>query len=479
MEREVESAAGGILIDCRTQSIGRKTGSLLVDARRDRIDNLGKMKHYIGTVSRPFPRFSARTTPRGRGMVILLAIMLVFAILIGEGVLYHVSYFLAVVIVGSYVYARLRLRRLDMQMENQSYVGQVGNMVKGYVHLRNDSRLGTGWVEIVRMSDMPGGVPDTITAIPAGGQRRLEMHTPCYARGVYTIGPLAARTSDPLGLFRMEIIQGTPTKVTVQPPVVPLPYFRLPTAEALGEESARNRAQTRTPHVATVREYIYGDSLNQIHWLSTAKSGQLMSKEFDSGWGGDVWIALDLERRAHHSQEMERTDEYAVAIAASLANLVLREEHSLGLIAHGDREYLLPLGSGAKQMSSILDTLTLSKTEGDSPLAGLLLRNRGQFGRSASLLVITSSTATEWIPILRELTYTGLNAAVVLVDPASFGAEQSLDEVVAELVSAGIPVYVVHRGDALPYALSRPITLPGLSTLERRDMPESTRASAI
>jgi uncharacterized protein (DUF58 family) len=412
-------------------------------------------------------------------MMLLLAVMLVLAISIGEGVLYHVSYFLALIIVGSYVYARLRVRRLDMRMENKSYVGQVGSVLNGHVHLRNNSRLGTGWVEVVRMSDMPGGILDTATAVPAGGQKRLEMPTPCHARGVYTIGPLAARTSDPLGLFRVEIRQDNPTKLTVQPPIVALPDFRLPTAEVSGEESARNRAQTRTPHVATVREYTYGDSLNQIHWLSTAKTGQLMSKEFDSGWGGDVWIVLDLERRIQHSQEMERTDEYAVAIAASLANLVLGEEHSLGLIADGGHEYLLPLGSGAKQMSSILETLTLSKTEGDSNLAGVLLRNRGRFGRSASLLVITSSTATEWVPILRELTYASLNVAVVLVDPASFGGEQSLDEVVAELVSVGIPVYVVHRGDALPYALSRPITGREVLSFEQRDTPESLRASAI
>jgi uncharacterized protein (DUF58 family) len=412
-------------------------------------------------------------------MMLLLVIMVFFAITIGEGVLYHVSYFLTLVIVGGYVYARLRLRRLDMRMENMSHVGQVGKILEGCVHLRNNSRLGTGWTEIVRMSDMPGEVLATATAVPGGGQKRLEMPTPCYARGVYTIGPLVARTSDPFGLFHVEVRQDNPTKVTIQPPIVALPYFRLPTAELSGEESARNRTQTRTPHVATVRQYIYGDSLSQIHWLSTAKSGQLMSKEFDSGWGGDVWIVLDLERRIQHSQEMERTDEYAVAIAASLANLVLGEEHSLGLIADGGHECLLALGSGAKQMSTVLETLTLSKTEGDSPLASVLLRNRGRFGRSASLLVITSSTATEWIPILRELTYASLNVAVVLVDPASFGGEQSLGEVVAELVSVGIAVYIVHRGDALPYALSRPITPQEVLIAERRDRPERMRASAI
>jgi uncharacterized protein (DUF58 family) len=204
-----------------------------------------------------------------------------------------------------------------------------------------------------------------------------------------------------------------------------------------------------------------------------------MSKEFDSGRGGDVWIALDLDRKTHLSQGMERTDEYAVAITASLTNLVLREEHSVGLIAYGDHEYLLPLGSGTKQMSGVLETLTLSKTEGDSPLATVLMKNRGHFGRSASFLVVTSSTATEWISILRELRHRGLNIVVVLVDPASFGGRQRLDEVVMQLVSVGIHTYIVHRGDSFPHALSRPMTLHELPVFEQHSMPEAIRASEI
>ena len=409
-------------------------------------------------------------------MMLLLVVTLLFAIATGEGVLYRVSCFLTLVIACSYVYLRLRLRRLDVWMENKSHVLHVGDVLKAHVHLRNNSRLETGWVEIVLMSNMPGSVSGVVTAISARAREQLEMPTFCYARGLYTIGPVLARTSDRLGLFRTEIIRGSRVTVVVQPPIMQLPYFHLPAGDRSEEEGTWYRSQTRTPQVATVREYIHGDSLHQIHWLSTAKSGQLMSKEFDSGGGGDAWIVLDLERRTHQNQWAERTDEYAAAIAASLANHVLRGEHSVGLIACGDHEYLVPLGSGTGQMSSILEALTLSKTEGDSSLATVLTRNRGRFGRSDSLLVVTASTATEWIPILRELKYRGLNTVVILVDPASFGGRQPLDEVVMQLVTAGIPAYLVHRGDSLALALSRRITLPELPILEQYTVPEPIRA---
>jgi uncharacterized protein (DUF58 family) len=457
-------------------AITGKPDLLWGDSIRDTIDNSSRMKNRIHTVSKIFPRFWGQTTPRGRGMMLLLAIVLLLAIATGEVVLYRVSYFLALIIVGSYVYVRLKLWGLDMRVQNKSYVAQVGDTLKEPVYVHNDSPLPTGWVEIRQMSNMPGNVPGIATALGAREHERLEIETFCHVRGVYTMGPPVARTSDPLGLFEVQIIKGSPIKVMVQPPIVALPYFRLPVAERLGEESARYRSQTRTPHVATVREYIHGDSLNQIHWLSTAKTGQLMSKEFDSGGTGDVWVVLDLQREIQHSQGTERTDEYAVAIAASLVHLALTEEHSVGFIAHGDNEYVLPLKGGSQQMSRVLETLTSSRTEGDDALDGVLVENARQFGRSASLLVVTSSTATEWVSVLRELRSRGLNIAVILVDPASFGGKQALDEVVAKLATVGIPAYLVHSGDPLSYALSRPITMSDLDVLTRHGESERTPA---
>jgi uncharacterized protein (DUF58 family) len=452
-------------------AITGKADYLWRDSIRDAIGNSSKMKSRIHTVAGVFPRFWGQTSTRGRGMIFLLAIVLLLAIATGQAVLYRVSYFLALIVVGSYVCVRLKLLGLEMQVQNKSYVVQVGDTLKEPVYVHNDSPLPTGWIEIMQMSNMPGSVTGIATALGAREHERLEIDTFCHVRGVYTIGPLVARTRDPLGLFEVQIEQGRPIKVMVQPPIVALPYFRLPVAERLGEESARYRSQTRTPHVATVREYIHGDNLNQIHWLSTAKTGQLMSKEFDSGGTGDVWVILDLQREIQHSQGTERTDEYAVAIAASLVHLALTEEHSVGFLAHGDNEYVLPLKGGSQQMSRVLETLTLSRTEGDDSLAAVLVENGRQFGRSASLLVVTSSTATEWVSVLRELRSRGPNIVVVLVDPTSFGGERALDEVVVKLASVGIPAYLVHKGDPLSYALSRPITMKDPDVFTRYSKP--------
>ncbi|MCK4580078.1 MAG: DUF58 domain-containing protein, partial [Dehalococcoidia bacterium] len=398
--------------------------------------------------------------------------VILLAVATGEGVLHRLSYFLVLGLAGSYVRARLSLWRLDMWVEKQASVAQVGEMLEGFIYVRNNSPVPTGWVEVMQLSDMHGDVCGGATRLPAWGSEAWNAQRFCYARGVYSIGPLVARSGDILGLFRVQITRGDLIPVVIYPPTVELPYFRLPAADLSGEEKVRHGSEIRSSQVGTVREYAYGDSLNRIHWPSTAKYDQLMSKEFDSGRSSEVWVVLDLERRIHRSEGMERTDEYAVAIAASLARLALAEKGSVGLITYGDQEYLLPLGSGTRQMSRVLEMLAWSKTEGDIPLAEVLARNTMKLDRFASLLIVTSSTTTEWVSVLQNLMYHGLSIAVVLVDPTSFGGDPSCYEVVMRLLSAGIPAYVVRRGDSLPIALSRPMTLHDLPIFEQRSTPE-------
>jgi len=424
-----------------------------------------------------FQAVLAQTTRRAWVMLALFASVLLLALATGEDALYRLSYFLALVVVISYGWAQINLRRLDMRTEQQDSVAQVGETLEGSIYVRNGSWLPVSWVEIVQLSDMPGR--------GCGGAAQLSPHSweawrtdrLCHSRGVYTVGPLVARTNDPLGLFKIERTQGDPMKIVVYPPVLELPYFRLPVGGLAGEERVARRARIRSAHASAVREYSHNDSLSLIHWPYTAKCDRLMCKEFDAGGYGDLWIVVDLERRVQQSKGWEKTDEYAVAAAASIAHRALTEERPVGLIAYGDQEYLLPLGSGSRQMSRVLETLATSKTEGDAALGFVLGQNAARFLSSASVLVVTSSIDTEWVDVLQSLADSGLRATVALVDPESFGGDRSCVDVVMKLAVAGIETYIIRSGDLLSSALSRSVAPHDLAILERWSLGELAPAS--
>jgi uncharacterized protein (DUF58 family) len=423
-------------------------------------------------VSSLLQRFRAQTTGRAWAMMALLAVVVFLGLATGAVVLYRVSYFLVLVLAGSYVWARHNLWRLHMWVGEQSSAAQVGDTLSGSVYVRNDSFLPVSWVEIVQASDMPGHACGGATRLPSHGWEAWSTERHCHARGMYTIGPLLARTSDPLGLFRVEKAEGDPVEVTVYPPVVELPYLRLPVAGLSGEQRVLRRPHAHSAQASTVREYRQNDSLRLIHWPSTAKWDRLMCKEFDSGGHGDVWIVVDLERQVHASVGTEKTDEYAVAAAASAAHRALADERSIGLIACGDQEYVLPLGHGSRQMSEVLETLAMSKTEGEVALSSVLRHNGIRLVRPASLLVVTSSVDPEWVDALEELSHSGVSVMAFLVDPASFGREASCHRVITRLGDAGISVYIIRRGESLPLALAAATDPRDPRVFEQRSLGE-------
>lgn len=112
-------------------------------------------------------------------------------------------------------------------------------------------------------------------------------------------GPVEVCASDPLGLFEVRRRLHQTRRVLVLPYTCPLSMV-LPTAEIGFEETARLRQTLSTSaNVSGVREYAAGDSLNRIHWPSTARRQKLIAKAFEQDPVGAIWLVLDLERAVH------------------------------------------------------------------------------------------------------------------------------------------------------------------------------------
>ena len=156
--------------------------------------------------------------------------------------------------------------------------------------------------------------------MPARSRRQWLAKVTLTRRGSYRLGALRVRTGDPFGLFTSEMPIGQPTSVVVFPEVVPLPHWRLPPSPIDG--TTPDAAPLRGGDAARqhgVRPYVHGDAINRIHWLSSARHGELHVKEFDLEQAADLWILLDLDRSVHAGVGTDASVETAVTIAASVA----------------------------------------------------------------------------------------------------------------------------------------------------------------
>ena len=99
--------------------------------------------------------------------------------------------------------------------------------------------------------------------------------------------------------------------------------------------------------------------MSRIHWRSSAHQNKLMVKEFDLDPAVDAWIFLDLHDTVQAGEGEHSTEEYGVTIAATIANYLLRQDLSLGMIVNGGKREILPLDRGERQIERVLELLAV------------------------------------------------------------------------------------------------------------------------
>jgi uncharacterized protein (DUF58 family) len=209
---------------------------------------------------------------------------------------------------------------------------------------------------------------------------------------------------------------------------------------------------TTSIDVAQTRAYQPDDPLRLIHWRSTAHRGDLIVRAFDTEISGDLWIVVDLDPSVHAGTAPESTEEYAIILAASLADRTLHQNRAVGLLAHGEEQAILVPGRGKRHMWRLLHALAAAHAGGAHPLADVLHGMRASLGQGTTVLVITPSCDPDWLDALLPLTRFGIAPSVVLLDAASFGAPQpasaassEIERMKALFAGAGIAAHVIDR----------------------------------
>jgi uncharacterized protein (DUF58 family) len=251
----------------------------------------------------------------------------------------------------------------------------------------------------------------------------------------------------------------------VYPRIDALPMWRLPPANIEGAHAQPERTLQTTPLATTVRPYAPGDSMNRIHWRSTARTGEIQVKEFDLEQTADAWIFMDLEAANEAGEGDDSTTEVAVRAAASIADKALGENRAVGLTVNAHRMTVVPADRGARQRLKILQLLAAVEADGRTSLSEALVTGVNRLRRGMTAIIVTSSQDASFVRPLATLRSRGISAVVVLLDRAQF--EPSPDEVAAEaqrqrtravrhaLSEFEVPTYVVRPRQDLAEALAR------------------------
>lgn len=422
------------------------------------------------------------TLTRSRVVLLLWIVIAVGAIGSGRELLYNLWYLLTSLIIVCYLWAWSGVRWVRVERFARTGRSQVGKMAEERLVIRNRAVIPKLWLEVRDHSTLPEHhVSRVISPLGSRKMQTWTIKTRCLQRGRFTLGPLTLSSGDPFGLFRLSRHLEDPGEASfiVYPAIVEVPAFAPQVGYLPGGDTMRRRTPYVTTNVSGVRDYAPGDSFNRIHWPSTARTGRLISKEFELDPTADIWLFLDLERGSHSdlvwaqmsAQSEARlpwepvgpdpalipsTIEYAVTIVASLTKHFIARDRAVGFLAYSRHREVIPADRGERQLTKILETLAVIRAEGHIPLAEIITAEAAHLRRNTTIIIVTSTDQPYWIAAARDASQRGVKVVAVLIDPLGFGHPRSNEDLTTELAISGIPTYLVREGDDLVAALARP-----------------------
>ena len=406
--------------------------------------------------------------------LVLFVLTLFLSLATGYAIYYRLFSVTALVLAGSLLWSWLNVAGARVSVHRTFNRLQVGESVESRITIQNSSPLPKLGLEVSDMSELPDHSSGAVVNVPGSEEIVVTSDIPLRHRGIYQVGAPIVTSGDPFAFVRMRRRNPGTQQFIVYPRMVDVPPFSLTRGDIVGEGDMQGTSPEATSSVSTIREYRPGDSSRHIHWPSTAKKGEFMVKQFDTGMEDLVWILLDLQGASHFGQGQESTEEYAITAAASIARSYSEADWAVGLMAQGDRPWILPPQEGAPGLDRLLLALTEARARGTVPIRELLTYWHAQVASNVvTLILVTPSVDPSWSPLLESIIQQGVSATVVLVDPKSFGDRGDPALLLNQLYQRGTAVYLLQRGEDITQGLTyrwRPTSAaqPGAVTAEAR-----------
>ena len=189
---------------------------------------------------------------------------------------------------------------------------RAGRPARSNLTITNTGRRRTsGGIALEQFGDSQ--LPIELPSLEPNESATITTILPTSQRGVFRVGPLDVTRADPFGLVRSGEPDEGVTKLWVHPLIHQLEPFPSGIARDLeGPESGEALEGGITFH--TLRDYVRGDDLRQIHWRSSARTNKLMVRHNVDTNQPRSLVILDTRASVYSAEAFED----AVRAAASL-----------------------------------------------------------------------------------------------------------------------------------------------------------------
>jgi uncharacterized protein (DUF58 family) len=331
----------------------------------------------------------------GRGVAVLLASLAAYAL--GEWAGYAFFRALAGLGLGALIAAiALTVRQPQVSVRRDLSPDRVerGRPALATLRVRNTGRR---WQPAFAAHDSAGEERQQvrIRRLAPDSEATYRYELPTSKRGRIEVGPLTLERRDPLGLARNRLATGETATLWVHPKRHPTRTVVAgrPRHHHVGrtaDDSLRGTADLRD-----VRPYVVGDEVRHLHWKATARTGQLMVRDFVDPDQPRLTVLLDTRTEPLP----EAIFEEAVEVVASILFAGSMAGHRCRLLTSAGADVAAPGGAVASRQ--FLDELCVAEqTDDRTALLPPSVTTGASSGGAIVLVTGVRGTASDLAPLM-------------------------------------------------------------------------------
>ena len=206
----------------------------------------------------------------------------------------------------------------------------VGERAIGRVLVRNIGQK-TATATTLEVPVGAGLAEFAIGALKPGDETEELFAVPTNRRAVILTGPAVSVRGDQLGLFRRAVRWTDRIELFVHPVTTRLH----PTAAGLVrdlEGQVTKKITNNDISFHALRAYVTGDDVRYVHWRTSARTGQLMVRQFEESRRSQLTIIHTSDDRYYASDD---EFELAVSVTASIGSQVIRDGTQISVVTEG------------------------------------------------------------------------------------------------------------------------------------------------
>lgn len=398
-------------------------------------------------VANPFMMRRGMRMIAGTAMFFSSVFLLVVACMLNSPPLFYMSTAVIATLLACRFQAWLSVRGLRFERLTPEKVA-VGEIVTIETLVWSDKKIRRPLITLVDMLPGKMAAAERTKALPVAPAYDIPIRSQYrfrpMRRGRFHWTGIQVNGTDALGLVTMTKQYDVPGgEMLVVPTPIPLD-LDMPAASGWGiaeTESGQGRGSGIEPR--GIREYAYGDSMRYIHWASSARSGRLMVKEFETGAYATVAILIQRIEGSDIGQGQNSTLERMCANVAYLADRMLRQGAMVSLpqVEEGTRRSASP----HERNQEILVSLAFFEGNHKESTATELLKAANEMPTGSMIYLLLSIQEEDLIGAVKAVTSQGKKVAVLAYDYHEFvtkhdqvSAKSASDQnYIAALESAG------------------------------------------